>query len=314
MRGRKIQVGAISVTLYARHKKACPERADNSGSVGCNCIRWMQYKDGRRETTGQWTWSKAETEARRLIAQHEGVDNAPTKPEVYSVEQAIDEWIAEREQDGLHNAKAKHVTKMLLDWCRRNDIEYLNQIGKQALRVWRTEEWKYRTGDSSSLKCHWSCLSSFFSWCVEGDLLEANPCPKRKGRIKQRKVVPLTPSQIDATEAAVAKMPGWTDERRLKMRVLIQLMRWSGMAIRDAVCLERAELIRQSVKSERHKTGKKFSVPLPLWLVNLLVGQSLGRIAERRSSLLLLVSLYGRTSAKEKQHRGALRSMVQVRF
>jgi len=24
MRGRKIQVGAISVTLYARHKRACP--------------------------------------------------------------------------------------------------------------------------------------------------------------------------------------------------------------------------------------------------------------------------------------------------
>jgi hypothetical protein len=53
MRGRKIRVGEISVTLDARHKKACPERADNRGSVGCNCIRWMQYKDGRRETTGQ---------------------------------------------------------------------------------------------------------------------------------------------------------------------------------------------------------------------------------------------------------------------
>jgi integrase/recombinase XerD len=83
-------------------------------------------------------------------------------------------------------------------------------------------------------------------------------------------VVPLNPAQMDALEIAVdmIQAPGWTADRRLKMRTLIQTMRWSGMAIRDAVCLERANLIGQSIKSERSKTGKKFSVLIPEWLVN----------------------------------------------
>ncbi len=107
MRGRKIQVGETSATLFVRHKKTCPEKANNSGTVGCKCIRWMQYKDGKRESTRQWVWTKAEEEARRLVAQRYDVIITPAKSGGYSVEKAIDEWIAERDQDGLHNAKAE---------------------------------------------------------------------------------------------------------------------------------------------------------------------------------------------------------------
>jgi integrase len=278
MRGRKVTMGKTSITVYARHNKRCTERADNSGLVKCDCIRWMQFRDGSRDTTGQWTWTKAEEVARKRAAEMEdGPDTTPVKFGAYPVEQAIDEWIAEREGDGLRNTKAKYLTTKLLDWCGTNNIESLNQIQKQALRVWRTKEWRYRTGDSTSLKVHWSVLNSFFDWCVDGDLLEANPCPKRKGKIEQREVAPLTPQQMDALEIAVEKMrtPGWTDQRRLKMRVLILLMRWSGMAIHDAVHLERdanavTRLIGNTVHGKRSKTKKKFSVTIPDSIVNLL--------------------------------------------
>jgi hypothetical protein len=43
MRGRKLQVGEISVTLCVRHRKECSERKDNSGTVGCKCFRWVPY-------------------------------------------------------------------------------------------------------------------------------------------------------------------------------------------------------------------------------------------------------------------------------
>src|ERR1700693_58196 len=72
MRGRKIAVGENSVTLYARHKKTCPDKANNSGTVNCKCVLWVQYKDGKRESTSQWKWTKAEEEARRKIAEREG--------------------------------------------------------------------------------------------------------------------------------------------------------------------------------------------------------------------------------------------------
>jgi hypothetical protein len=51
--------------------------------------------------------------------------------------------------------------------------------------------------------------------------------------------VPLTPPQMDALFAAVERIKGWDDQRRSKIRALILLMRWSGMAINDAVCLLR---------------------------------------------------------------------------
>lgn len=42
MRGRKLQVGEIDVTLHVRRRKNCSERKDNSGTVECECLRWMQ--------------------------------------------------------------------------------------------------------------------------------------------------------------------------------------------------------------------------------------------------------------------------------
>ena len=91
-----------------------PEKSDNSGIVKCDCIRWIQYTEGSRETTHQWTWSKAESEAR---------DGGGTKAidageKVYPVEEAIDKWIAERDREELHNVKARHLTAKLLDWTR----------------------------------------------------------------------------------------------------------------------------------------------------------------------------------------------------
>jgi hypothetical protein len=138
MRGRKLQIGETSVRLYARHTKTCSEKADNSGTVWCKCIRWIQFKDGERVSTRQWTWPKAENEARQIFAARTGIMNAALKPGTYSVERALDEWIAERDQDKLHNTKARHMGKILLAWCHRNGIEYLTQIEKQALRTWRS--------------------------------------------------------------------------------------------------------------------------------------------------------------------------------
>jgi hypothetical protein len=120
MRGRKLQVGEISVTLFVRHSKECSERKDNSGTVGCKCFRWVPYKDGKRESTSQWTWVKAEEEARRIVAGRSAAVLTPSKSGTYSVEKAIAEWIAERDLDGLHNTKAIHMGKKLLVWCQKS--------------------------------------------------------------------------------------------------------------------------------------------------------------------------------------------------
>jgi hypothetical protein len=216
MRGRKIQIGKTSITLYAQHRAKCPMKSDNSGIVKCDRIRWIQHKDGTRETTGQWTWPKAESEARRIVTKNDAGPAVATDPDEYTVERAIDEWIAERDKDELHNVKARHLTAKLLDWSRERGYEFLHQIQKQALREWRTSHWKYKNKNSSSLKVHWSVLLTFFNWCVENDLVKSNPCPSWKGKIEPTEVVPLTQEQMDTVLAAVDLVPGWPGERRLR--------------------------------------------------------------------------------------------------
>ena len=58
-------------------------------------------------------------------------------------------------------------------------------------------------------------------------------------------------------------------ETKKRLRALIQLMRWSGFAIQDAVKLRRADIIHEEAKgmyrvvTARQKTGTNVSVPIP---------------------------------------------------
>jgi integrase/recombinase XerD len=268
MRGRRVESGEGSVIVFARHTKTCPQRADTSGTVDCQCIRWMQFPSGRRKSTKAWTWARAEDAARREL----GGVNVPKSTAGITVEKAIEDWLQERDSSKIHNVKARYLTAKLLAWCRRNDIERLNQIEKHALSMWRNQEWKYSKGDSTSLKVHWSVIGSFFAWCSEEDLISANPCPKLKKdfKKKKKKVRPFEPQEIDQLLAAAMSMKGWSEEKRIKMRAMILLMRWSGMAINDAVCFLRSNLKGQHIHNQRHKTEKEFFVPIPQWVADLL--------------------------------------------
>jgi integrase/recombinase XerD len=272
MRGRKVEVGGSSCIVYVRHRGTCPQRADQSGMVECECIRSIQFRDGSRESTHEWKWSKAEEVAKRKLAERLGLVNIPVaKPLGYSIGQAVKEWIEEREQNGIDNTKARLLTKKLLAWTGRQGWQRLEEIQKQALRVWRTEEWKYQHGDSTSMKVHWGIVKNFFKWCVEGDLLAANPCPPLNGKIKEKEVIPFTPEQIDLLLETSMVMPKWSADRRLKVKSLILLMRWSGMAINDTACLERAKLVGQHIQRNRRKKSQKgFTVPIPLWVADAL--------------------------------------------
>jgi integrase len=79
--------------------------------------------------------------------------------------------------------------------------------------------------------------------------------------------MPLSPEEYENLLRAIDTTfpePG----RRVQVRALIQLMRWSGLAIRDALTLRRASFQvdragNYRVVTKRQKTGVDVSVPLP---------------------------------------------------
>ncbi len=132
-RGRKIKVGSVRVTLYARHKATCSQKADNSGNVACDCIRWMQFASGKRESTNEWRWAAAEKVARERAAQLAGiaVGEVPVaKSASVTVKQASEQWIADRAQNNLTNGRPKRMMRNLLEWCQLQGIENLSDITK----------------------------------------------------------------------------------------------------------------------------------------------------------------------------------------
>ena len=94
------------------------------------------------------------------------------------------------------------------------------------------------------------------------------------------------------------------------MHALFQLMRWCGLAIRDALTLKRGEMQLDKAKklyrivTARQKTGTHVSVPIPPEIAEELLTR-----AERQSRVHLLV----RRRAKKKASRRIGRSITSLR-
>jgi len=110
-------------------------------------------------------------------------------------------------------------------------------------------------------------VRSFLRYCFEAQWIARIPAlPKIK--IDEPPTLPLTADEykrlLDAVYGTVAN-----PDQRSRVRALLQLMRWSGLAIRDALTLKRAELQHDKVKdlyrivTARQKTGTHVSVPIP---------------------------------------------------
>jgi integrase/recombinase XerD len=120
-------------------------------------------------------------------------------------------------------------------------------------------------------------LIGFFEFCISNDWLDKNPALKMKKAEEKRVPTDYFTSEefhriVDATYA-YGDWRGGRDfhYRPERMRALILLMRWSGLAIRDAVVLERDKLGTDGkLFLYRAKTGVPVRVPLPIEVAELL--------------------------------------------
>jgi len=276
-RGRKIRVGSVRVTVYARHGANCAQKADSSGSVACDCIKWMQFASGKRESTNQWTWAAAEKVARERAAQLAGVADIPQvrKSELMLVD-AIEKYMDWRERDCKSNDKHRLMTGKLLAYCKAQQVDYLAQVTASLLSNFKsTLNYATHLDKSNSLKIHWSIVGVFFNWCVGEGHLTMSPMPSGPQNATpsgKPDVVPFSQSKMDRIIVAVDRVNGWDYERQNRVRTLIWMMRWSGMAIRDTATLPRHKLQGTSVVGlDRSKTGVAAYPQIPEWVADALV-------------------------------------------
>ncbi len=152
--------------------------------------------------------------------------------------------------------------------------------------AWR-DTWTFREG-SYSQRVHGAAIKRFFTWAVTFDLLERNPFDKLDPlELKPVPTLPLSPEEVDRLVGAASQCTNGET-----LATLILLMRWSGLAIRDASCLRRDALLADnSIKTRRQKTNEYVYVKIP------------ADVAERLRAVGSINPAYffwnGRTTAKD---------------
>lgn len=234
----------MEITIYRRHTKQCSQR-DDRYAPRCGCPLWGEFNwpqaqttfEGKKLRQGQNKWSlkaRTKSDALRNAAKLETnlealLEGKPIRHKSITVDAAVSEWLAFQSKNGLTITKPKYMGEKLVRWCKENDVLLLIAITPdQAVRF--RMSLPFRTGDSSSLSVHWSIIGGFFNWAAGMGYIPSNPIPNTRlnpqFRIRYEKpeVVPPTKTQV---EKVLATASG-------RVKLLCELMRWTGMALVDA--------------------------------------------------------------------------------
>ncbi len=245
------------ITIYVRHSPGC-KYAGEEFHKGCNCrkhLRWSKGGKQFRRTAGTRSWAEAEDRKRELEGQMSGRTTASDVPQTIAT--AVTTFLASKKAEGVSPATYKTVVRELdrLEvFTTGRGVYAVNGLTLDVLIAFR-DTW---TASSYSRVVTQKRLKNFLRFCYDAGWLVRVP---KMSTIKnvQPDTQPLTAAEYTKILAAATG----------KTRVVIQLMRWSGLAVRDAATLKRADLVLDPetklyrVISRRTKTGTHLYIPIP---------------------------------------------------
>jgi integrase len=194
----------------------------------------------------------------------------PPKPQPISVTAAIQAFVADQSARKLLADSIKR-SRLLFEkefgaWCERSGLVFLEDIRPAEIREFRNT---WNSTPKSAHRKH-ERMKSFFGFSISNGWLQKNPMDGvKKPRVPD--VMPTNYFTRDEFQQIVNETyryhyGGGNDchHRAQRLRALVLLMRWSGLAIKDAVMLERSRLSDDgSIFLRRAKTGVPVYVPLP---------------------------------------------------
>ena len=268
----------LVVTVYTRHSAQCHKKNDQYWKR-CNCPKWLYINNnGKRSQRSAKTraWDRAEETRRAVERDFEDAEQRkrpgaePKKELATSLEDAVSRFLAAKEQENLSPSTVAKLTtifaRQLLSWATEHNIKTLERIGGEELEGFRAT-WK---DAPLARKKKQERVIGFFYYCLRMGWIKSNPAILL-GRVKvTERPTDYFPKDefnkiVDATY--VYNPMAWNSEPRnqaTRVRTLVWLMRWSGLAISDAVGLERSRLNEHDeLHLYRAKTGQPVYVPLP---------------------------------------------------
>ncbi len=259
------------ITIFVRHTPGCKYAGDEF-SKRCNCrkhLRWSQGGKQYRKKAGTRSWTGAEEAKRRLDDQLAGRKPAVVE-EGQALDAAIKTFIQDKKNQGITEKvidKYERELDRLRDYCAAQCVYTVQGLTRELLTGYAATWDKHYPASLTRSKVR-ERLRSFLRYGYQAEWLTRIP-QVSKVQVEQDPTMPLTEAEyaklLDTCYATFA------DDRQKCARVhaLLQLMRWSGLAIRDALTIQRSGIIHDDKKklyrivTSRQKTGTHVSVPIP---------------------------------------------------
>lgn len=260
------------VTIFVRHSADCKYKGDETWKR-CDCrkhLRWSYEGKQFRESAKSRSWAGAEAAKRRIEDRYTSAGRAPVQSGgVKTIKTCVESFIASKESQKLTAPlvdKYRRELNRLEEFFAGRGVTFPNQITLDDLYAFRNT-WDDLYPSTMTQQKVQERLRGFLRYLQEAGHMERLP---RLSPIKVNEppTMPLSETEYERLLKAIPKK--FTDPRHAqRMRALVQLMRHSGLAIRDASTLERGHLIHDPKKkvhrivTKRQKTGTHVSVPIP---------------------------------------------------
>jgi site-specific recombinase XerD len=256
---------APTITIFVRHSEGCKYKGDEFARR-CRCrkhFRWSRNGKQFRRTAGTRSWTEAE-QVKRDLEDH--LAGRETKPDAKDLQSGIDVFLQDKRVQGITAgvvAKYTRELERLREYCERKGVFTVQGLTRDLLTGFcATWPETYKSSQTRSMvraRCR-----SFLRYCYESQWLPRIP-PLPSIQVEELPTLPLTAEEYQRLLDAVHIFADPVRQRRV--RALVQLMRWSGLAVRDALTLKRSAIHRTKdlylVVTSRQKTGTHVSVPLP---------------------------------------------------
>jgi site-specific recombinase XerD len=262
------------ITIFVRHAADCKYKGDEF-EKRCRCrkhLRWTHNGAQQRRKAGTRSWAEAEKVKRDLEDQLAGREVPSENTEARHLPNAIETFIKDKRVQGVTGGvlgKYERELDRLLKFCQSEGVFTVSGLTRELLTAF-AGTWEEAYPSSTTRAKVRERLRSFLRYCYEAQWLPRIPqVPKIK--IDEPPTMPLTAEEykrlLDSVYEVVPE-----PKQRSRVHAFFQLMRWSGLAIRDALTLEREELQEYTMHSgkvlyrivtDRQKTGTNVSVPIP---------------------------------------------------
>ena len=268
----RTQPGPPIITIFVRHGASCKYRGDEF-EKRCRCpkhLRWSHERRQHRVSAHTRSWAEAEDKKREIEDQLAGrTPEVKPEQEHRDTQGCIDIFLQDKKNQGITEKVIGKYTRELArlrEFCEHNRVFTVQGITRELLTAF-CATWPEIYPSSTTRSKVRERVRSFLRYCYEAQWIPRIP-PLPKIKIDEPPTMPLTAAEytrlLDAVYGTVAD-----PMQRAKVRALIQLMRWSGLAIRDALTLKRVEIQFDKAKqlhrivTARQKTGTHVSVPIP---------------------------------------------------